>query len=230
MNAVHLASSRQVHLSFNGVIVDVGTHATRQFLCPPIEIRFATLVAAAQPFFDCTPQAFPDGKLHHRRLPRLVPHRGKLRVHDFIDQDPLYWGLRTEFLNDRFTHAAVDRNLLGLYYRPQRPWRASQPARRAKNFAGSFFRTDVIDGHSLLSCRDSNPNSISIPLCAEERSCTELATSKLRSSIPGQHSPFSCALKEGHQLLDHGIANGHFAGCPSTGLRPRVKSDIDRTQ
>ena len=26
-----------------------------------------------------------------------------------------------------------------------------------------FFRTDVIDGHSLLSCRDSNPNSISIP-------------------------------------------------------------------
>src|SRR6476620_5852973 len=44
MDAVHLASSRQVHLSFNGVIVDIGTHATRQFLCPPIEIRFAALV------------------------------------------------------------------------------------------------------------------------------------------------------------------------------------------
>ena|SRR5437868_15049964 len=93
-----------------------------------------------------------------------VSHRGKLRVHEFIDQDPLYWGLRTEFLNDRFTHTAVDRNLLGIYYRPQRPWRASQPTRRAKNFAGSFFWTDVIDGHSLLSCRDSNSNSISI-LC-----------------------------------------------------------------
>ena len=34
-----LASSKQVHLSFNGVIVDIGTHATRQFLCHPIEIR-----------------------------------------------------------------------------------------------------------------------------------------------------------------------------------------------
>ena len=139
MDAVHLASSRQVHLSFNGVIVDIGTHATRQFLCPPIEIRFATLVAAAQPIFDCPPQAFPDGKLHHRRLPSPVPHRGKLRVHEFIDQDPLDWSLRTEFLNDRFTHAAVDRNLLGIYYRLHRPWRASQPTRRAKNFAGSFF-------------------------------------------------------------------------------------------
>ena len=167
MDAVHLASSRQVHLSFNGVIVDIGTHATRQFLCPPIEIRFATLVAAAQPIFDCPPQAFPDGKLHHRLLPGPVPHRGKLRVHEFIDQDPLDWSFRTEFLNDRFTHAAVDRNLLGIYYRPQRPWRASQPTRRAKNFAGSFFRTDVIDGHSLLSCRDSNPNSFSIPLSAQ---------------------------------------------------------------
>jgi hypothetical protein len=30
-----------------------------------------------------------------------------------------------------------------------------------------FFRTDVIDGHSLLSCRDSNRNSISIPLAAQ---------------------------------------------------------------
>jgi hypothetical protein len=29
-----------------------------------------------------------------------------------------------------------------------------------------FFRTDVIDRHSLLSCRDPNPNSISIPLSA----------------------------------------------------------------
>src|SRR4249920_2491465 len=110
MDAVHLASSRQVHLSFNGVIVDIGTHATRQFLCPPIEIRFATLVAAAQLIFDCPPQAFSDGKLHHRRLPGRVPHRGRLRVHEFIDQDPLDWSLRTEFLNDRFTHAAVDRN------------------------------------------------------------------------------------------------------------------------
>ena len=98
----------------NGVIVDIGTHATRQFLCPPIEIRFATLVAAAQPIFDCPPQAFPDGKLHHRRLPGPVPHRGKLRGHEFIDYDPLDCSLRTEFLNDRFTHAAVDRNLLGI--------------------------------------------------------------------------------------------------------------------
>ena len=57
MDAVHLASSRQIHLSFNGVIVDIGTHATRQFLCPPIEIRFATLVAAAQLIFDCPLQA-----------------------------------------------------------------------------------------------------------------------------------------------------------------------------
>ena len=63
MDDVHLASSRQVHLSFNGVIVDVGAPATRQFLCPPIEIRFATLVAAAQLIFDCPPQAFSDGKL-----------------------------------------------------------------------------------------------------------------------------------------------------------------------
>ena len=70
MNAVHLASSRQVHLSFNGVIVDVGTHATRQFLCPPIEIRFATLVAAAQPIFDCPPQAFPDGNRQRHRADR----------------------------------------------------------------------------------------------------------------------------------------------------------------
>jgi len=113
MDAVHLASSIQVHLSFNGVIVEVGTPATRQFLRLPIEIRFATLVAAAQPIFDCPPQAFPDGKLHHRRLPGPVPHRAKLRVHDFIDQDPLDWSLGTEFLNDRFTHAAVDRSLLG---------------------------------------------------------------------------------------------------------------------
>ena len=30
----------------------------------------------------------------------------------------------------------------------------------------AFFRTDAIDGHSLLSCRDSSPNSISIPLSA----------------------------------------------------------------
>jgi hypothetical protein len=86
MDAVHLASSRQVHLSFNGVIVDVGAHATRQFLCPPIEIRFATLVAAAQLIFGCLPQAFSDGKLHYRRLPGRAPHRGKLHVQEFIDQ------------------------------------------------------------------------------------------------------------------------------------------------
>src|SRR5262249_42768161 len=59
-------------------------------------------------------------------------------------QNALTANRATALLNDRFTHAAVDRNLLGIYYRPQRPWRASQPTRRAKNFAGSFFRTDVI--------------------------------------------------------------------------------------
>ena len=164
MNAVHLASSRQVHLSFNGVVVDIGTHATRQFLCPPIEIRFATLVATAQPIFDCPPQTFPDGKLHHGCLPGPVPHRGKLPVHEFIDKDPFDWSLRTEFLNDRFTHAAVDRNLLGIYHRPQRPWRARGVRKISLEV---FFRTDVIDGHSLLSCRDSNPNSISMPLSAQ---------------------------------------------------------------
>jgi IS5 family transposase len=68
------------------------------------------------------------------------------------DQDPLDWSLRTEFLNDRFAHAAVDRNLLGICYRLQGSWRASQPTRRAKDFAGSFFPTDVIDGHSILYC------------------------------------------------------------------------------
>jgi hypothetical protein len=63
MDAVHLASSKQVHLSFNGVIVDIGTHATGQFLYPPIEIRFATLVVAAQPIFDCVAIGFSHGKL-----------------------------------------------------------------------------------------------------------------------------------------------------------------------
>src|SRR4029077_17411219 len=163
MDAVHLASSRQVHLSFNGVIVDTGTHATCQFLCPPIEIRFATLVAAAQPIFDCPPQAFPDGKLHHRRLPGPVPHRGKLRVHVFIDQDPLDWSLRTEFLNDRFTHAAVDRSLLGIYYRPQRPWRASQPTRRAKNFAGSFFGPVSLMGTPYSAAATRTPTRFRSP-------------------------------------------------------------------
>ena len=43
MDAVHLASSRQVHLNFNGVIVDIGTHVIPPVLVPSIEIRFATL-------------------------------------------------------------------------------------------------------------------------------------------------------------------------------------------
>jgi hypothetical protein len=80
MNAVHLAASGQVHFGFNGVIIDVATHGTGQFSCFPIEIRFATLVASAQTIFDCPLQAFPDGKLHHRRLPGAEQHRGKLRV------------------------------------------------------------------------------------------------------------------------------------------------------
>jgi hypothetical protein len=163
-----ISSSRQVHLSFNGVIVDVGTHATGQFLCPPIVIRLATLVAAAQPIFDCPPQAFPDGKLHHRLLPGRVPPRGKLRVHDFIDQDPLDWSLRTEFLNDRFAHAALDRILLGIYYRPQRSCRASQPTRRAKNFAKSFFSDRCHDGHSYSAAAIRTPTRFRSPLSATE--------------------------------------------------------------
>ena len=69
--------------------------------------------------------------------PSLVSHCAGLQ--QFIDQDPLDWSFRTEFLNDRFTHAAVDRNLLGIYHRPQRLWRASQPTRRAQDLAGNFF-------------------------------------------------------------------------------------------
>ena len=63
MDAVHLAASRQVHLGFNGVIIDVPTHAAGQFLCFPIQILFAPLVVAAQPIFDCSQHAFPAGKL-----------------------------------------------------------------------------------------------------------------------------------------------------------------------
>ena len=74
MDAVHVASSRQVHLRCDGVIIDVATHAAGQFSCSPIEIRFAPLVAAAQPIFDCSPQTFPDRELHHRRLPGRAPH------------------------------------------------------------------------------------------------------------------------------------------------------------
>ena len=167
MDAVHLASSRQIHLSFNGVIVDIGTHATRQFLCPPIEIRFATLVAAAQLIFDCPLQASATENCITAACRVSVPHRGKLRVHEFIDLDPLDCSLRTEFLNDRFTQAAVDRNLLGIYYRLQRPW-ASQPTRRAKSFAGSFFRTDVIDStpYSAAAAATRTPIRFRSPLSA----------------------------------------------------------------
>jgi hypothetical protein len=93
-------------------------------------------------------------KSNHRRLPGPAPHRKKLCVHEFIYQNPLDWSLKTEFLNDRSTHAAADRSLLAVYYRPQRPWRP-----RRKISLEAFFRTDAIDGHSF-----SQPSRLEPPL------------------------------------------------------------------
>jgi hypothetical protein len=48
MDAVHLASSRQVHLSFNGVIVDVGAPATRNMSAASAFLRCSPIKSSAE--------------------------------------------------------------------------------------------------------------------------------------------------------------------------------------
>ena len=83
MDAVHLASSRQVHLSSNGVIVDTGTHATRQFLCPPMEIRFATLRRQSEPRAWSPPHPLELFRawLNYRSFPPLFNEGCRCAVH-----------------------------------------------------------------------------------------------------------------------------------------------------
>ena len=105
----------KVHLRCDGVIIDGVTHATLQFSSSPIEIRFAPLVAASQPILDGSPQTFPTENCITAAC--QVVHRiaENCSFTDLLTQIHSIGVLGTEFLNDRFTHAAVDRKLLAIY-------------------------------------------------------------------------------------------------------------------
>lgn len=96
-----------------------------------------------------------------------------------------------------------------------------------------FFRTDVIDGHSLLSCRDSNPNSIAIPLAAQHDRNVQrtefdsIAAVSAMTDFPISNH-FQIAVDTGPRSIAvdaRPSSRGHFSAFPAAAA---LRSPIDR--